>query len=82
MSHHWRASDGLQPAPHLGEWILYDRGTRIGYIQYGKVNKRPAFRGVIKKGEAVQVIGYASTLEECCTEFWNWYIRFVKLRRE
>lgn len=78
MVHHWRASDGLETTPHPGEWILYDRATRVGYIQYGRRATRPAFRAVLKNGALVQVIGYSDSLEQCCTDLWNWYIRFVK----
>jgi hypothetical protein len=76
MGHHWRASDGLVRTGG-GEWTLYDRGRLVGYIQYGRVAKRPALRAVIKQGELVQVIGYADSLEKCCTNLWNWYVRFV-----
>lgn len=76
MVHHWRASDGLEPTGLPGRWALFDRGTLIGYIEYGRVNGKVGFRGILKSG---QVVGHSSTLEECCTEFWNWYIRFVKV---
>ena len=80
MVHHWRASDGLLPTENPSEWVLWDRARIVGYIQYGKLAKKPAFRGVLKSGELVQVIGYSPSLEQCCTDLWNWYIRFVKSR--
>ena len=76
MVHHWRASDGLIRIGG-GEWALYDRGRLVGYIQYGRAGARPALRAVLKKGDLVQVIGYARSVEECCTNLWNWYVRFV-----
>ena len=78
MTHHWRASDGLLPTERSNEWLLYDGGVQIGHIQFGRANGRPVFRAVLKRGELVQVIGYSATLEQCCTDFWNWHLRFVK----
>ena len=80
MAHHWRASDGLlRSAP--GEWRLWDRGHLVGTIQYGRVGGRAAFRGVVRTADFErtgfeQVIGYSDSLEQCCTDFWNWYVRF------
>jgi hypothetical protein len=59
-----------------GEWRLWDRGRLIGTIQVGRVDGRRVFRGVIRRDDREQVIGYSPTLEECCTEFWNWDVRF------
>lgn len=75
MVHHWRASDGLEPTAVPGRWALFDRGTAIGYIEYGRVGGKDSFRGILESG---QVVGHSATLEECCTDFWNWYIRYVK----
>ena len=75
MSHHWRASDGLVRSA-AGEWRLWDRGRLIGTIQYGRVAGRPAFRAVIRQAGLEQVVGYAATLEQCCTDFWNWDVQF------
>jgi hypothetical protein len=75
MSHHWRASDGLWRVGG-GEWNLYDRGRLIGTIQYGRLAGKIAFRGVIRRGELQQVIGYTSSLEQACTEFWNWDVLY------
>ena len=75
MAHHWRASDGLARCA-AGEWRLWDRGRLIGTIQYGRVAGRPAFRAVIRQGELEQVVGYSSSLEQCCTNFWDWDVQF------
>jgi hypothetical protein len=75
MAHHWRASDGLVRVS-AGEWRLWDRGRLVGTIQYGSAGGRPAFRGVIRRGELEQVIGYSASLEQACTDFWNWDVRF------
>jgi hypothetical protein len=75
VPHHWRASDGLIRVG-AGEWSLYDRGRLVGRIQYGRIGGRPGFRGVITDGTHEQVVGYSPSLEDCCTDFWNWYVRF------
>lgn len=78
MVHHWRASDGAIPTENPSEQMLFDRGRLIGYMEHGRVNGRSAWRGVLESG---QVVGYSWTLEQCCTDFWNWYILFVKYPR-
>lgn len=77
MTHHWRASDELDPIGQ-GRWALSDHGYRIGYIERGRVNGRWAYRAILESG---QVVGHEWELEACCTAFWNWYLRFVKVRR-
>lgn len=79
MTHHWRPSDGLLPTESPSEWMLYDRGRLIGHIQFGRANRTAAFRAVLRSGELVQVLGYSTSLEQCCTDLWNWYVRFVKV---
>lgn len=49
---------------------MYDRGTVVGYIHFGKVNGRAALRGVAPDG---RVLGYAATLEEACDRLWEWH---------
>ena len=81
MVHHWRASDGLEPTPINGEWMLFDRSKLLGYIQYGKYGGLPAFRGVLKEGGMIQVLGYSPTLEQCCKDMYEWYVKFGTVQR-
>lgn len=78
MVHHWRASDNLLPTPNPSEWRLYDGGHLIGFLQHGKRGGKSCWRGVIRKGELEQVIGYSPTLEQCAKDFWDWYILYGK----
>lgn len=77
MTHHWRPSDGLLPTQNPSEWMLYDRGRLIGHIQGGRLNRSTAFRAVLRHGDLVQVLGYSPSLEQCCTDLWQWHVRFV-----
>lgn len=72
MVHHWRASDNLEHSFTPGEWVLYDRGTIVGYIHYGRVNGHPALRGSAPDGS---VLGYAESLEDACDRMWAWHRR-------
>ena len=72
MAHHWRASDTLVAGERSGEWRMFDRGTLVGYIQYGRVNGAAGLRGVTPEG---RVLGYESTLEGACDRMWEWYVR-------
>ena len=70
MVHHWRASDNLEHSFRPGEWRLYDRGTLIGIIEYGRINHRAGLRGLTPER---RLLGYAWTLEEACDRMWEWY---------
>lgn len=70
MVHHWRASDNLEHSFRPGEWAMYDRGVVVGYIHFGRVNGRPALRGVTPDG---RLLGYADTLEDACDRLWGWH---------
>jgi hypothetical protein len=72
MTHHWRASDHLEPSYRAGEWRMYDRGYFIGYIQYGRINGTPGLRGMTPEG---RLLGYERELEGACDRMWEWYIR-------
>ena len=75
MPHHWRPSDHLERAPQRGVWLLVDRGTRVGTIEYGKVQHRQAFRGITAAGD---LVGYARSLELACDRLWDWSVRTRK----
>jgi hypothetical protein len=75
MAHHWRPSDNLEPGFQKSEWVLTDRATRVGTIEYGKVRGTPAFRAVARSGP---LVGYAWTLEAACDRLWAWWIRCRK----
>lgn len=72
MTHHWRASDQLEPSLRPGEWRLYDRGYLVGTIELGRARGRAILRGLAPDGS---VLGYAETLEEACDSLWEWYRR-------
>lgn len=70
MAHHWRPSDNLEHTFTPGQWRLYDRGAVVGLIHYGRINGKPALRGLAPDGK---LLGYAETLEEACDRLWEWY---------
>lgn len=72
MTHHWRASDQLEPTLRPGEWRLYDRGYLVGVIQWGRAGGKPILRGLAPDGSP---LGYAATLEDACDAMWEWYGR-------
>ena len=72
MTHHWRASDQLEPSLSPGEWRMFDGGRLVGVIAVGRVNGKPGLRGTNASGE---VLGYAWTLEEACDQLWTWHQR-------
>lgn len=72
MPHHWRPSDHLERSPQPGVWLLVRRGKHLGSVEYGRVQRRPAFRGVTPAGT---VVGYARSLERACDRLWEWSIR-------
>ena len=72
MVHHWRASDNLVASFRPGEWQLYDRGTLVGRIEYGRVNGAARLRGLSPEG---RVLGYETELETACDRMWEWYVR-------
>lgn len=76
MAHAWHATEALIPTPTPGEWRMYDGAKLVGYIQRGRLNGKPAFRGVCRKGKLEMVIGYEWTLAACAKEFWDWYILY------
>jgi len=72
MPHHWRPSDHLERSPQPGVWLLVERGTRVGSIEYGRVRRQRAFRGVTPGGD---VVGYSWSLERACDRLWEWSVR-------
>ena len=72
MVHHWRPSDNLEHSFRPGEWRLFDRGTLVGVIQYGRVNGKATLRGLTREGA---FLGYADTLEDACDRLWEWHRR-------
>ena len=72
MPHHWRPSDHLERSPQPGVWLLVERGTRLGSIEYGRVRRQEAFRGITPAGE---LVGYARSLEGACDRLWDWSVR-------
>lgn len=72
MPHHWRPSDNLERSPQAGVWLLVERGSRVGSIEYGRVRGRRAFRGLTPGG---QLVGYSWSLEGACDRLWEWSVR-------